>query len=78
MMFDNSHMPCLSLIITLCATCGERKIWSNIKKPQNIMTMIAECYHEKVNMQVPLFVAERFATDYFTKLEKVEGNILNA
>ena len=42
------------------------------------MTMIAECYHEKVNMQVPLFVAERFATDYFTKLEKVEGNILNA
>ena len=25
---------------TFCFTCGERKIWSNIKKSQNIMSMI--------------------------------------
>ena len=23
-----------------CFNCGDRKIWSSIKKPQNIMTMI--------------------------------------
>ena len=33
-------MQCFLLIITFCFTCGEKKIWSNIKKPQNIMTMI--------------------------------------
>ena len=36
----NLLIPCLLLIITLRFTCGERKIWSNIKKSQNIMTMI--------------------------------------
>ena len=36
----NLFIPCLLLIITLRFTCGERKIWSNIKKSQNIMTMI--------------------------------------
>ena len=30
----------LLLIITLRFTCGERKIWSNIKKSRIIMTMI--------------------------------------
>ena len=33
-------MPCLLLIIILLFTWGERKIRSNIKKSQNIMTMI--------------------------------------
>ena len=36
----NTYIPCFLLIITLCFTCGERKIWSNIKKSRNIMTMI--------------------------------------
>ena len=31
-------MPLL-LIIMLCFTCGERKIWSKMKKCQNIVTM---------------------------------------
>ena len=30
----------LLLIIRVCFTCGERKIWSNIRNPQNIMTMV--------------------------------------
>ena len=30
-------IPCLLVIITLRFTCGEGKIWSNIKKYQNIM-----------------------------------------
>ena len=25
--FGNSYTPCLLLIITLCFTCGEKKIW---------------------------------------------------
>ena len=50
----NSYMSCLLLIITLCFTCGERKIWSNIKWSRNIMIMIefswklfAQCYCPK-------------------------------
>ena len=35
-----STWTCLLLIIALRYTCGERKIWSNIKKYQNIMKMI--------------------------------------
>ena len=34
------QLSCLLLIITLCFTCGERKFWSTIKMPQNIMNMI--------------------------------------
>ena len=34
-------MSCSLQTITLRLTCGERKIWSNIKKSQNIMTIIA-------------------------------------
>ena len=37
-------IPCLLLIITLRFTCGEIKIWSNIKKFQNIIIMIAGWY----------------------------------
>ena len=33
-------MPCLLLVITLRFTCGEKKIWYNIKVSQNIMKMI--------------------------------------
>ena len=36
----NSYIPCLLLIIKLRLTCGETKIWSDIKKSQNIMNMI--------------------------------------
>ena len=36
----NLFTPCFLLIITFHFTCGKRKIWSNIKKSQNIMTMI--------------------------------------
>ena len=36
--WGNSYAPCLLLIITVCFTCGEKKIWSNIKKSQNFMT----------------------------------------
>ena len=32
-----------NLFIALCFTSGERKIRSNIKKSQNIMTMIVFC-----------------------------------
>ena len=42
--FNNENTyeePCLSLIITVRFTYGERKSWSDIKKSQNIMTMIA-------------------------------------
>ena len=38
--FSNSYIPCLLLRIRLYFTCGIKKIWSNIKKSQNIMTMI--------------------------------------
>ena len=38
--WDNSYIPFLLLIITLCFTCGESKIWENIKKSQNFMKMI--------------------------------------
>ena len=37
-------MPCLLLIITILFTCGDTKIWSNIKMSQNIMTRIAESF----------------------------------
>ena len=33
--WGNSHIPCLLLVIMLCFTCGERRIWSTIKKSQN-------------------------------------------
>ena len=39
-LFGNSYIPYLLLIITLRFTYGAKKIWSNIKKFQNIMTMI--------------------------------------
>ena len=32
--WDNSYIPYLLLIIKPCFTCGDRKIWSNIKKYQ--------------------------------------------
>ena len=35
-----SHMPCLLLITALCFTYGPSKIWKNIRKSQNIMTMV--------------------------------------
>ena len=38
--FGNLYIPCLLLKISLCFTCGERKIWPSIRKSQNIMTMI--------------------------------------
>ena len=41
-LWSNSYISCLLLIITLCFTCGERKIWLNIKKFQNIMSMIED------------------------------------
>ena len=34
------YIACLFLIITLCFTCGKRKIQANIYKPHNIMIMI--------------------------------------
>ena len=34
------YIPYLLLVIALRLTCGEKKIWSNIKKCQNIMTRI--------------------------------------
>ena len=40
--FGNLYTSCLLLIIILLFTCGERKIWSNTKKSQNIMIMIAD------------------------------------
>ena len=40
--WGDSYKPSLLLIITLSFTCGEIKIWSNIRKSQNIMTMILE------------------------------------
>ena len=40
--WDNLHIPSLLLRVTLRFTYGERKIWWNIKKSQNIMTMIVE------------------------------------
>ena len=38
--WGNSYISCLLLIIMIRFTCGERKIWQNIKKSQNIMTKI--------------------------------------
>ena len=37
--WGNLHIPCLLIMITLRFTGGERKIWQNIRKSQNIMTM---------------------------------------
>ena len=31
---NNSYLPCLFLIINLRFTCGDRKLWSNVKKSQ--------------------------------------------
>ena len=42
------------------------------------MTMILDSYHEKVNMQVDLWVTEQCKTDDHTKSNKLEGNHLNA
>ena len=39
--FGSSYIPCLLLIITFRFTCGERKIWPNMKKSQNIMIATA-------------------------------------
>ena len=36
--------PCLLLIITFRFTCGERNIWSNIRKSQNVITTIVDYY----------------------------------
>ena len=35
-------MSCLQLIIAHRFTCGERKIWQNIEKSQNIMKLIVD------------------------------------
>ena len=40
--FGNSCIPCLQVIIVHRFTCGERKIWLNIKKSQNIMQVIVD------------------------------------
>ena len=42
-----------------------------------VMTMILDSYHEKVNMQVDLWVTEQCKTDDHTKSNKLEGNHLN-
>ena len=42
--WGNLYILCLLLMITLLFTCGERKHWSNIKRSQNIMTMIIESH----------------------------------
>ena len=43
--WGNSYIQCLLLIITLFFTCGEKNIWLNMGKSQNIMSMIedSEC-----------------------------------
>ena len=38
--WGTSYTPCLLLIIMFLFTCGERKIWQNIKKSHNIISMI--------------------------------------
>ena len=38
--WGNSYIPCLYVIVTYRFTCGERKIWWNIRKSQNVMKMI--------------------------------------
>ena len=38
--WGNSYTPCLLLIMALRFTCGERKSWWNIKKSDNIISMI--------------------------------------
>ena len=40
-LWGSLYTPCLLLITSLCFTCGERKIWTNIKTCQNFMTMTA-------------------------------------
>ena len=40
--WGNSYITSLLLIITLRFTCGGRKIYSTIKKSQNIMNMILD------------------------------------
>ena len=47
----NSHLPsCLLLIITLRFTCGKKNICWNIKKSQNILTMVVllKVFHLKI------------------------------
>ena len=47
-LFGNSwgflYIPFLLLIITLRFTCGQKKIWSNIRKSQIILTMNVSLY----------------------------------
>ena len=38
--WGNSYISCLLLIILICFTCAEKKIWWNIKNSQNIMVRI--------------------------------------
>ena len=40
--WGNSCIPCLYVIIVYRFTCGERRIWWNIEKSQNIMKLIVE------------------------------------
>ena len=40
--WGNSYITSLLLIITLRFTCGGRKIYSTIKKSQNILNMILD------------------------------------
>ena len=38
----NFYIPCLLLTIMLCLTCDGKKIWCNIEKSKNIMTMMVD------------------------------------
>ena len=51
-LWDNSYIPCLLLIIALSFTCGEKKVWQNIKRCQNIMKMIV-C---KISLSFHVFI----------------------
>ena len=39
--WGNLYIPCFLLIIAFRFTCGERKIWQNIKKSQNITKLLS-------------------------------------
>ena len=60
---NNLYIPCLQVIIANRFTCGERKIWQNIEKSQNVMKLI-EAY---INLPILFSKVELKLGDTFSQ-----------
>ena len=59
----------LLIIMTLCFTCGERKICSTIKKFQNIINVVAATFQKYINNDGAIVNGAETSADGLKKLK---------